>query len=1042
MVFTPNDYYPFVDGSGAEKLADSQIAPLVAAVRGYRSFTDPVQAKQAVDYATPTGRETATFTLKRVRKHLDGDGDVMIMPWYSAQNVLDTVEGVAPVQVCQMRPKIADVDDNGRPQKYLFPGSSKQPVSMHPAVTRAWSESAPKAIITEGVIKEDSLLTGMLLAGGVSEDELRLPQLTTDSMDEWRIGDGLASLRALMDRIPREKRLTPMSVAGVAGWREGQFSSIQMRDREVLIAFDGDVATNPNVYRFFAKMWEMIANRGGRPRLLNLGSTAALMEIRQVEKYAEVGTRGPDGKTQMLGVDDFLSHVGNFEQLMKFEEADMPARPADSSDGFEIGDVRVSPGGRGTEEYVSGENGGYWKPRTPIGGKVSSITIRRQPTAKEVRDGVISDHFDQDAESIAHMRLMWELDGRRDACEFEVEAGLLAYPPDRWDKKRLNTLPARLTMLPEWPPRGDIGLQWLKAIKTSSSGHQEHRRWDSTGWVPGASMPVFVVGNQVLGKTREDEEMTRPEIDDTIIPSADRFGVEDLFWEYVDPDQTGEISAEGLERYKAQIRADIETVSHHFLNTGVFTDHRHYGAVLLATALRSTIPDRPRATVFFAGPPQSGKSYLASFIMGAWQNEPGTWTAQSLPGSASDTKAATERLVSSCGTAWVIDDLAPSASSQQATQTQQTIEDIVRAAFNGTSRSKSNMGGEGGLAKQTPPRAQIIVTAENALTTNSARGRTIQIDLVKGLVDDKASQNLIEQAIDTLALSRVTAAMIRYWHNPQPSFGGDTATVASWQERVEGVDIARKQMKDVLKEVLENDHGIKGGDSDRQMTMVCDLMLSFRYLQRLYEWAGGTDMAFRTSIGVPATVESYRQMVQLLDAGVIPYSATTDMFHLSVVALQQGKEQAIGRVLIDCIADAISGGKAHLQNPSVAGEPPFPDTPEFLELNRALGWDKKRDVWEGRGEPIGSAGTLTDGTQVAILNPVNSFQLAQKVYPSRIPFGQKPEANWKAAAAEGLAEIGTNGLPVRRHVQAIGNKQAARPRGVVVPLSELISGDL
>ena len=1042
MAFSPADYYPFVDGSGAEKLADSQIAPLVAAVRGYRSFSDPVSAKQAVDYATPTGRETATFTLKRVRKHLDGEGDLMMMPWYSAQNVLDAVDRLAPVQVCQMRPKIADVDDSGRPQKYLFPGSSKQPVSMHPAVTRAWSESAPRAIITEGVIKEDSLLTGMLLAGGVSEAELKLPQIGISDMEEWRIGDGVAALRTLLERIPRERRYTPMSVAGVAGWREGQFSSIQMRDREVIIAFDGDVATNPNVYRFFSKMWEMVANRGGRPRILNLGSPGALMEIRRIDKFAEVGTRGSDGKTKMLGVDDFLAHVGSFDQLMKFEETDMPARPSDSSDGFEVGDVRVSPGGRGTEEYRLGDSGGFWLQRTPIGGKVSRITIRRQPTAKEVRDGVISDHFDQDAESVAHMRLMWELDGQRDACEFEVEAGLLAYPPDRWDKKRLNTLPARLTMLPEWPPRGDLGLQWLKAIKTSSTGHQEHRRWDSSGWVPGASMPVFVVGNQVLGKSREDEETTRPDIDDTIIPSSDRFGVEDLFWEHVDPDQTGEISAEGLERYKTQIREDIELVCHYFLNTGVFTDHRHYGAVLLATALRSTIPDRPRATVFFAGPPQSGKSYLASFIMGAWQRETGTWTAQSLPGSASDTKAATERLVSSCGTAWVIDDLAPSASSQQATQTQQTIEDIVRAAFNGTSRSKSNMGGEGGLAKQTPPRAQIVVTAENALTTNSARGRTIQIDLVKGLVDDKASQDLIEHAIDSLALSRITAAMIRFWHNPQPSFGGDTPSVASWQERVEGIDVARKQLKDVLKEVLEVDHGIKGGDSDRQMTMVCDLMLSFRYMQRLYEWAGGADMAFSTSIGVPATTEAYRQMTQLADNGMIPFSATIDMFNLSVGALQQGKGQAIGRVLIDCIFDAINGGKAHLQNPSAAGQPPFPDTAEFLELNRAMGWDKKRDEWEGRGEPIGVAGTLVDGEQVAILNPVNSFQLAQKVYPARIPFGQKPDANWKAAAAEGLAEIGTSGLPVRRHIQAPGSKQAVRPRGVVVQLSELVSDDL
>ena len=193
-----------------------------------------------------------------------------------------------------------------------------------------------------------------------------------------------------------------------------------------------------------------------------------------------------------------------------------------------------------------------------------------------------------------------------------------------------------------------------------------------------------------------------------------------------------------------------------------------------------------------------------------------------------------------------------------------------------------------------------------------------------------------------------------------------------------------------------------------------------------------------------ATPEDFRRTVQAVDQGILPYSAALDMYTMARSALDRGKAAAIGRVLIDCISDAISAGKAHLQNPSVAGVPPFPDTPEYLSLNRACGWDKKRDVWEGRGEPIGVAGTLNDGTQVAALHAVNSFQVAAKLYPARIPYGQKPEATWQAAKAEGLADIGKDGRGARKSLSgavSLTERKTARPRGMVVHLDTMFTDD-
>ncbi|MHA3723766.1 hypothetical protein ACXR2T_07795 [Leucobacter sp. HY1910] len=1045
-MFTASDYAPFVYGSGADKLADSQIAPLVAAVRGYRSFTDPDSSRAAINYSVPDGRKNAsTYSLSQVNEYLANDGDIMMMPWYSTQAVsLTTDEQFPRMMTCQMRPKHAQMDSDGRPKKYLFPPKSTIPVSLHPGFTKDWMNSAPRVIITEGVIKEDALLTAMMLSSGIPEEALKLPPLTESEADEWRRGPGRDQLRAQLMQVPSERRLLPMGVPGVHGWSESNFGPIAMDGREIVIAFDGDTTTNPAVHQAFSKLWDAIGIRNGRPRLLDLGSDAALAQIRAVPEYTHIGVTDAAGKRPMLGVDDFLSHIGTFDELLSYITDRKPPRPSSKADGYQSGDWRVSPDGCVVEELRVTEEFEKWQDRIYIGGRIDSISIKRSPDPSELRTGIRNESFDGDAESIATMTLNWKGQaGKIHTCTFDLDVGLLSAPPDRWGHK-LSTLPPGLVMHADWPPRGDTGMKWLSAIKAASEGHEVHYRWEATGWVPGKNEPVFVIGDQALGETREDEQASLPHPEDTVIPSAGRFGVHDTYWDLVDPYGGGEVTDAGLAAYKAQVVADIDTVVRSFLLTNVWPERGHYGAVILGAALRPTIPERPRASVFFAGPPKTGKSYCAAMGMGAWQREAGVWTSQSLPGSATDTKYATERLMSACGTLWVIDDLAPSASASQAVQVQQMVEDMVRSSFNGTSRSKGGgtmANGSMGLAQQTPPRAQLFVTAENALTTNSARGRTIQLDFVDGVVDHDASIALYRDAIDSLALSRVCAAMIRSWHIPHTTPGKteESANAITWEERVKQITPLRDAMKAVMNEVLEADHGISGGDSDRQMTMTCDLLLTYRYLLQLYMWAGGQVVETLAALNIPNTLEMFRETQELVSQGHYKVSAPLDLVHMSVAALGQGKEQAIGRTLIDCIADVIAAGKAHLLNPNVAGAPPFPDTPENLHLNRAAGWEKVRGEWTGRGESIGQAGQTNNG-MMALLNPTNAFQIAQKLHPSRIPFGQKPEATWHAAAAEGVVmQLGEGRTMVQVRIgEPDPTGTRPRGRGVMVPLEQLL----
>lgn len=1088
--FTVEQFSPLIYGSGAEKLVDSQIAPLIAAVRGYRSFSEQDgESKKAqtrfAEATKPVRSGGRGITSAQTKDCFMQGGDVMMMPWYNIGTVITGGTKMPGFSLCQARPSIAKEDSSGRPMKYLFPKEMSAPISAHPAWTGDLAAGASRIIITEGVLKEDSLLTAMIMNAGIPFTELLLPSgLSADEVAEWAKDAGLAQLRELIEKVPSSARLLPVGVAGVDGWRPTQLSPINFTGKELLICLDGDVASNPRVWKAASRLWEYASERDAQVRLVNLGSSAALMQIQSVDGYSHIGKAAGEKKPPMLGADDFLSHIGTLSDLLSYIEDQLPPAPHDEGLGMKGGEWYVAKDGLSVGEWVySSEHGGSLMPRVMVGGRVSSIVVDRLPTHNEVQEGNIHASEDRSAVQRAILELSWLDESTDQVRTVNVELGteMLNSPPDRWPAKVYAQLPPDLTMSPNWPPPGgEKGMKWLQAIKRNSATENnewtQKRSWSATGWVPTVDGdPVYVIGDNRLGATRADEEQTLSAVDESILPNSRDFGVDDRWWSDVDPNGVGEVSPEGLEVYKKRLRNDIELVVKHFVNSGVWRT-AHHGPALLAAALRTTVPKRPGIPIFCSGNPGSGKSWSASFAMCAWQSRKKVWSEDHLPGSASSTAFALEKTVAVAGGGlWVVDDLAPSVSQSAAINAEAGMENLVRSIFNDSARQRGTK--DGGLAQSSQPRAMLMVTAENSLTSTSALERIVELRFERGMGDSKtgtmnndAANVLREEVLHTLSLSRVAAAMVRFWHQPHLSTSpesSDTGGYATtWKERMEELERSVKSAKSALSILLEAEYGIAPGASARRVNLISELLLPLVYLARLYAWAEGSDSDTNVTLAVlnaPSgdsgqTAESaqqalhtYKQIsaaVSAINANRVAehgedappmHNVTVALAELAAEQLGKLQEHKVGRSLIVALSNALASRKAHLTNPITPGIPPF-DTSnaEGQHYNRLVGWEIEGSEWRPKGEPIGCAGILPDGEKplIAQFHAVNAFALAQKHYPTFVPHGQKFESSWRAALSEGLLIEPKGGKRSYSVQQYYGS--GARVRGPMVLLNRLL----
>lgn len=983
---TPNPWdassYGALNGSGARKLASSRVAPLVALARGYWSVTDKETATTFANlYRGAAGVQKVKSDL--VRLVAPEDEDLLAMPWFSARTVAE--DGTASrAGVYQYRPASPVFNPDGKSAKYkFFPGQSMV-IDVHPSTPIEWLEDSKSVLVTEGLLKGDSALTAQLIAYGTSVEELTKVHGADGA--PMTTNEARLLLQTYMLNVPVQLRTVIASSASVTTWqgKDADWRKIGLRGKRVIVAFDGDLAENANVWRETERMFKFVRAEKGEPTLLTLFSA---------EVAAAQLTAGLDPEDK-LGIDDYFDKLGGWQSLMDMQTPQLPGKPEGASANFVHGEWRINPNNDAiAEEYVeqtnpaTGNTSAMWVPRCRIGGRLVSHVESRRPTNNEILEGVVDEDQrmrlgDSSCEiEIALLDRNQDIDDAPTTYRVFGPSTLMSTPPQDWVRHAIQ-LPNEVLAHPDWPPRK--GLDWLGAVKANKRDQVESAvAWNTMGWVPvPGGQPAFIIGNQVLAANDNDLKQTRIGVTEHMLPGASKFGVIDE-WDPTD-----------IDGYKAQVRKDIKDVLRVFIENG-FWKNRATAVAVVCAMFRPTIPKHPGTTLYFVGPKGAGKSYSVSFIMRAWQQKPGTWTGNSLPGSAGDTFGAHENSVA-LAPIWVIDDLAPQSDRRKAEQQAADLEAIIRAMFNNSAKRRL----DGRTMEQREvanPIAMLAVTAENPPTVPSIQDRTLVFTVPRGAFDDTADggdeerwreRDLVHLCDTDGAPARLAAAMVRFWLHDDTGFG------ATWMDRQDSLDRTWKEQTANALSVLRDEHGIPAGEAGRFVGQISSLGLTLSILYQLALWAGIEDTD------------------PLLDRLTGEDGYVRDLYALAAEGINRARSTTPGSALLKALGGLLATGKAHLRNPTSPGAPPFSvrDGQEDVggisvaAANQSLGWefDAKQATWVPRGDAVGYFGRK--GTEdIALFDTAAAFKVAQRGYPELIPFGQTSTQSWASVYSEGLA---------------------------------------
>jgi hypothetical protein len=716
--------------SEAIKLSRSEIAPLVAAARGYES----VESEQAKDFAERAGIGDGRTKEGKHFKSLVSEDSVLVMPWYSASIGGD---GGALLEATpssfQVRPRTPRIDKKtGKSRKYEFLTGNDTVLDIHPAIPRSWLQSAPRYLIAEGLLKGDAALTALL------RNHVPVDELGTQEMDRGK-ASSRNHLSILLDRIPPEDRVVVVSIAGVGNWRHNpEWSSLRLTDKDVLVAFDADVSVNWNVWAMASSLFDFLENtKHAIPYLVDLGSNSDAAEALE--------------ENPSFGLDDFFHGAGDWDDVENMLVSELPQRP-EKPDEARLGQWRVSADGTAVEKCVPvvdenrNQRGAAWERVDNIGGRIALTSTRRAPTQLEIHGKRFGAGLqDVLVLSTCEVEVSWKSGDETRTATISGPTSILNYPPVDWIRHGA-TIPADVLTNSSWPPT--YGREWLRAVK-------EHNReqlgsqtiWDAMGWVPveGSDAAAFVIGEQVVVPSELDPSSISAGVTGDVLDGANKFGVHDV---YTGPDLTDPTG-----RYK--LADDIKALSGTYFENGPWLEKR-IAATVIAAALRPTVPLPTNSTLFLHGAPQKGKSWTAGQMMSFWQSRPGTWV-DSLPGTAADTVASTEHAVARTPI-WVSDDLAPNDNRFKAELESSNVNQLIRSVHNGQAKRRMN---QDMTAKQVAsPRALLVVTAENPPSTASIRQRAVVVELA-GLAAPERIERADELAHSSTTAARVTAAAIR-----------------------------------------------------------------------------------------------------------------------------------------------------------------------------------------------------------------------------------------------------------------------------------------
>lgn len=309
--WTAQDYLkcfddPCDDNGAAAKLADSGVAPLVVAARGYGRLGDADEYRDEVAVGTwdlpkpttATGRGLAALAVH----------GVLVMPWFTPADLsrCELLDQALVATSLQVRPTKPRPDQKGKPRKYEFIAGSKTPIGVHPAYPMEWVEKAPVVLFAEGMLKGDSALTAYLIHHGATRDDL-----AWDGGDDY---DAREALLELIEDIAPEDRVVIMTLAGVGNWHNNaEWNAIDLRGREAWIGVDGDVKSNENVWKQTDSLYRFAKGKKKAKRVELLAPTVEC-----------------DDK---VGIDDYLAkHDGTWASLSAMKSSKLPPKPVSEAD--------------------------------------------------------------------------------------------------------------------------------------------------------------------------------------------------------------------------------------------------------------------------------------------------------------------------------------------------------------------------------------------------------------------------------------------------------------------------------------------------------------------------------------------------------------------------------------------------------------------------------------------------------------------------------------------------------------------------------------
>lgn len=993
--WTARDYAHFITGSGADKLADSGVAPLVAAARGYKRLDETNYLAESKVMKVPAAK-TVKGQAARLKRTIMAPGrDGMQMPWYSVADIQIAHRDGAKAApfTYQVRPAVPELNEHGKPIKYEFISSVATPLDVHPATPVDWLDSTPVVMFAEGMLKGDSALSAYLHANGVPYGELEF---------DPRDGDPVDRLNALLTAIPAESRILITSIAGIwnthqnpVDWRE-----IRLKGREAWIAFDADTGINPAVHAAAFKLSESL-------------ETKSRME--PVKFLAPVVSKADDGTMAKAGIDDYLAKYGTWDMLLAGLNDSLPDAPPRAENEYN-GAVRVAKDGFSTEECTAvmdgpgGTIGSYaWKRVVDLGGRIKAMETRRQPTDDELRTGIFNPnvHIQDVDDSVVEIEVAWTLGGKDDKGVITGPKTILHFTPADWVRQKA-IIPDNILCHPSWPPRAAKGEAWLSALKTNRTGETVQRtRWQQMGWVPVEnSDPVFIIGDQIIGEAPEGSTVAG--VGTGEIPVADMFGVG------VSP-LGDDVEDEAV---RESIRQDFRDVIDTYVTAGAWKD-RSTAALVIAGALRPAIPLRPRSTIYLWGPKGKGKSWTAKAMMFFWAKRLSTWQDQ-LPGSAKDTVAYIETCVSRTPI-WVVDDLAPSPIKRQAEAEDGKLADLTRSIFNNA--TKGRMNADMSARKVNKPIAQLIITAENELTTPSAKERLIPAYLGNGKLAESREPT---DAINDLAKergvpARFTAHLIRFIRRTAINAPGGWAAYFGRLEEIR-MDV-QSATEAIMKEM-----GTSSGSLERTASLAADVLLTFSVLEMFADELGMDD--------------DFKVLFDLEEG------MGKDIISLVSSAHADNMKSSPGTSLVRALSALLASGGAHVINVDDPSVPPVLGTEDSGAMaNHRLGWSAGSDgSLKANGPSIGTVVTK-DGEQIILFEVETAFAKAQAAFPNLIQHGQGTGSAWASIWDEKLnpdsvkRQKKTNGTWMNTVRLTLGSgTNRLRPTGVPVLVSTILSG--